>query len=68
MGLNTARHLGLKESDFVPVKRQMRAVNNVDIALAGAVFLTLSGCDKNGILHEAPVMVYVSPIGRQFVS
>ena len=61
MGLNTAKQLGLKESDLVPVSRKMRAVNNEDIALNGAVFLTLCGHDQEGILHEAPVMVYVSP-------
>ena len=61
MGLNTTRQLGLKERDLVPVSRKMRAVNNEEIALSGAAFLTLSGRDKEGALHEAPVMVYVSP-------
>ena len=61
MGQNTTRQLGLKERDLVPVSRKMRAVNNEEITLSGVTFLTLSGRDKEGALHEAPVMVYVSP-------
>ena len=61
MGLNTLRHIGIQEQDLVPVNRRMRAVNNKEIALAGAAFITLSGLDKEGRLHKAPVMVYVSP-------
>lgn len=61
MGLSTVRQLGLKKQDLVPVSKRMRAVNDEEITLSGAAFLSLSGCDKDGVKHVAPVMVYVSP-------
>lgn len=62
MGLPAMKHLGLKQADLVPVKRKMRAVNRQEISLHGAAFLKLTGCDKAGARHEAPVMVYISPV------
>ena len=53
---------GFKKSDLLPVKRTLLAANKEKICIDGAILVRLSGVDKNGCTHTAPVMVYISPM------
>lgn len=64
--LTDFRRCGFKDSDLIPVKRTLLAANRDEIQIEGAIFIRLSGKDKNGLTHTAPVMVYVSPDTTRF--
>ena len=57
---------GFDKSDLIPVKRVMMAANREQIKIDGAIFIRLSGRDREGNLHTAPVLVYVSPDTTRF--
>ena len=61
IGLKTAYRLGFKNSDFIAVKHNMKAVNKHSINIAGAVLLRLSGFDSEGYPMETAQVCYVTP-------
>ena len=61
IGFNLIKKFGLTKADLVKVKVRMKAINNEDINVIGAIFLRVSGVDeKSGKKAETAVMAYVS--------
>ena len=52
---------GFCMKDLIPVRHTMKAANTAPIKIDGAILLRLSGSDDEGSVHEAAVMVYISP-------
>ena len=57
---------GFKMNDLIPVQRTMLAANREAIAIDGAILIRVSGKDRAGRIHTAPVMAYVSPATEKF--
>ena len=53
-------------NDLIPVNHSMKAANKASINIDGAIILRLSGSDASGNVHEAAVLVYVSPDTEHF--
>ena len=54
------RHLGLRESDLIPVTMQMHTMNYNGIKILGAVILRFSGKSLSGQTFESRQIVYVT--------
>ena len=57
---------GFKQIDLLPVKRFLLTANKEEIKIDGAIFVRISGSDKNSKTHTAPIMAYVSPDTERF--
>ena len=53
-------------NDLIPVRHSMKAANKASINIDGAIILRLSGSDGSGNVHEAAVLVCISPDTEQF--
>ena len=60
IGANLTRRLGIPDNSLIPVNLRMRAVNDNNITILGAIILRLSGTSTSGQLHETREMVYVT--------
>ena len=65
-GLNDFYWCGYKKSNLLPVKQSLLATNKHPKNIEGAIFIRLSGKDKNGNIGEVPVMAYVSGDTKHF--
>ena len=67
LGLKVFHQLGLKKHDLVGVKNRLRAINQEEINILGAVFLRISGNDPvTGDTIETAIMAYVSDSTSRF--
>ena len=67
LGLKIFHQLGFKKHDLVGVKNRLRAINQEEINILGAVFLRISGKDPvTGDNVETAVMAYVSDSTSRF--
>ena len=60
IGLHTVCSMGYKQSDLIPTKVRMRAIDQTPIEIKGALLLRLSGQDKDGSTLETAQVCYVS--------
>ncbi len=60
IGTNTLHKLGLKQKDLIPVTMKMRAANDQDIGILGAVVVRFSGTGKGKAVLETRQMTYVT--------
>ena len=56
-GMNVVQRLGLTHADLIPVKMRMRAANDNNIGIVGAVILRFTGKSESGQTHETREMV-----------
>ena len=59
-GLKVVHHLGLRESDLIPVTMRMHTANNDGIKILGALLLRMSSKDSSGQVVETRQMTYVT--------
>ena len=64
--LNDFYWCGYKKSNLLPVKQSLLATNKHPINIEGAIFIRLSGKDKNGNIVEVPLLSYVSGDTKHF--
>ena len=60
IGLQTVFEMGYKQSDLIPTKLRMKAIDQNPIAIQGAILLRLSGQDPNGTTLETVQVCFVS--------
>ena len=60
IGMNLVQRFDLRQNDLIPVKMRMRAANENNISIIGAVILRLTGKSESGRTHETREMVYVT--------
>ena len=52
--------MGLSKRDMIPVTMRMKAANNGDIAILGAILVRVRGFDRTGAAVETKQMCYIT--------
>ena len=60
IGLNVVHRLGYSNSDLIPTKMRMKAIDQNRIPVQGAIILRLSGRDQQGNIYETVQICFVS--------
>ena len=66
MGMDTFHTCGFTDSYLLPVRKRIYAANEEGINLLGAIFIRLSGRNRQGELVETAEMVYVTDSAKLF--
>ena len=59
-GINVMQKIGLQEKDLVPVRMSMRAANERDIHILGAIIVKLSCTSEQGKLYNTRQLLYIT--------
>ena len=59
-GTQTLYRLGLTKRDMIPVSMRMKAANDGDITILGAILVRVWGLDKTGNVVETKQMCYIT--------
>ena len=60
IGMQVVHRLGYSEADLIPTKMRMKAIDQNNIAVQGAIILRLSGRDQHGNVYETVQICFVS--------
>ena len=68
-GINVMQKIGLQEKDLVPVRMSMRAANERDIQILGAIIVKLSCASEQEKLYNTRQLLYITnAIDKVFLS